>query len=370
MYFSCEKALLLQAVNIASRTVALKSSISALEGILVEAGDNLSLTGYNLETGIRTVIPAEVKEGGRIVLSARLFGEIIRRLPDDMIVFRSENNTVKITCGVSEFNILGTDAEEFPELPSVENNNRVVMQQSVLGDMIGQTLFCIATSQVRPVHTGSLFEVSMDGNLTIVSLDGFRMALRKEQVLEKECATDFSFVVPGASLSEVEKICGDSDKPVEIIPGERHIMFRFEDTTLISRRLEGEFLNYRQSIPKNSPITITVSRKNLLESVERVSLLISEKQKSPLRCTFGNQILSISTKTAIGDAHDECAITGDGEELEIGFNNRYLLEALRAAPADELKLEMNTPISPCNIVSADGSDHFLYMVLPVRLRAN
>ena len=370
MKFFCEKALLLQAVSTTSRTVAVKSSVHALEGILIEAGDQLYLTGYNLETGIRTLVPSEIQEKGRIVLAARLFGEIIRRLPDDLIRFESEGYIVNITCGNSKFSILGTDAEEFPELPAVEKNNRIRIGQRTLKSMISQTLFCVATTQARPIHTGSLFEVSEDGYLTIVSLDGFRLALRREPILEREGIPSISFVVPGASLSEVEKICGDTDEPADFVPGSRHIMFRMGETTLISRRLEGEFLNYRNSIPKNNPIAVLAERKVLVESVERVSLIITEKQKSALRCCFSGNTLTISTTTAVGFACDECLIHGDENEIEIGFNNRYLLEALRAAPADELRLEMNTPTFPCNIVPADGSENFLYMVLPVRLKAN
>lgn len=370
MKFSCEKVLLLQAINIASRTVAAKSSIHALEGILIEAETRLSLTGYNLETGIRTYVSADIQESGRIVLAARLFGDIIRRLPDDLIDIESRDYTVNITCGNSKFSILGTDAEEFPELPAVENNNRVTISQQTLKNMIGQTLFCVATTQARPIHTGSLFEISEDGYLTIVSLDGFRLALRREPILDKEGIPELSFVVPGAALSEVEKICSDTESPVDFVPGARHIMFRAGETTLISRRLEGEFLNYRNSVPKNNPIIVTAARKALMESVERVSLVITEKQRSPLRCCFKEDTLTISTTTAIGYAYDECPIQGNQNEIEIGFNNRYLLEALRAAPADELRLEMNTPTFPCNIVPADGSENFLYMVLPVRLRSN
>ena len=176
MKFSCEKALLLGAVSTASRAVAVKSSIPALEGILIEAGEQLRLTGYNLETGIRAAVPAEIREKGSLVLSARLFGEIIRKMPDDVVVFTSENYMVNIKCGLSEFNILGTDPEEFPELPSVEEQNGLTIGQPVLRSMIAQTLFAVSDNESRPVHTGSLFEVDESG-LTVVSVDGYRLAL-------------------------------------------------------------------------------------------------------------------------------------------------------------------------------------------------
>ncbi len=369
MKFSCEKALLLQAINTTSRAVASKSSITALEGILVEANEQLRLTGYNMETGIRTIVAADIREAGALVLSARLFGDIIRRLPDDIIYFESTQFKVVISCGASKFNILGMDPDEFPELPEVDYVNRVSMQQKKMKSIISQTLFCVATTMSRPIHTGSLFEVSEDNMLTVVSVDGFRLALRKEPLEEKEGIPSFSFVVPGAALSEVEKICDDSENKVEIFQGGRHIMFKVDQTTLIARRLEGEFLNYRRSIPWTNPIKLVVNRKSLMASVERVSLIINEKQKSPLHCTMGDQCMMIETSTSLGNAYDECIVAGDGNGMEIGFNNRYLMEALRAAPAEELQMEMNTAISPCVLVPADGSDSFLYMVLPVRIKS-
>ena len=369
MKFSCEKTLLQTAINVASRAVSPKSSIPALEGILLEAGTDLRLTGYNLETGIRTVVPAEIREEGCLVLSARLFGDIIRKLPDDVVVFSSQNYTVNIKCGMSEFNILATDAEEFPELPTVEYQNTIHLPQSTLKSMIGQTLFAVSDNESRPIHTGSLFEVGSDGQLTVVSVDGYRLALRREQTSAKEGAPEFSFVVPGAALSEVEKICGDVEDTAAVIQGARHVMFKMGETMLVSRRLEGEFLAYRQAIPRNNPISLVGDKRELLSSIDRVSLIITEKQKSPLHCTFSDGLLKIRTNTAIGNAYDECALTGDGKDLEIGFNNKYLMDALKNAPAEKVRLELNTPISPCVIVPAEGEETFIYMVLPVRLKA-
>ena len=322
MKFSCEKALLQAAISTTSRAVSPKSSIPALEGILLEAGSDLRLTGYNLETGIRTIVPADIREEGTLVLGARLFGEIVRKLPDDIVTFQSENYMVNIKCGMSEFNILGTDPEEFPELPTVEYQNSLILPQSKLKAMISQTLFAVSDNESRPIHTGSLFEV--DGNgLTIVSVDGYRLALRHEAIDKKEGAETFSFVVPGAALSEVEKICSDVDEPASVTQGARHVMFKVGDTMLVSRRLEGEFLAYRQAIPRNNTIHVEGDTRALLSSIDRVSLIISDKLKSPLRCVFDSNLLKISTKTAIGDAYDECPLSGDGGGLEIGFNNKY-----------------------------------------------
>jgi len=368
MKFSCEKALLQAAISTTSRAVSPKSSIPALEGILLEAGSDLRLTGYNLETGIRTIVPADIREEGTLVLGARLFGEIVRKLPDDIVTFQSENYMVNIKCGMSEFNILGTDPEEFPELPTVEYQNSLILPQSKLKAMISQTLFAVSDNESRPIHTGSLFEV--DGNgLTIVSVDGYRLALRHEAIDKKEGTETFSFVVPGAALSEVEKICSDVDEPASVTQGARHVMFKVGDTMLVSRRLEGEFLAYRQAIPRNNTIHVEGDTRALLSSIDRVSLIISDKLKSPLRCVFDSNLLKISTKTAIGDAYDECPLSGDGGGLEIGFNNKYLMDALKAAPADKVRLELTTGVSPCVILPTEGEENFLYMVLPVRLKA-
>ena len=368
MKFSCEKALLSAAVAVASRAVAAKSSIPAMEGILVEAGNQLRLTGYNLETGIQATVPAEITERGSLVLSARLFGEIVRKMPDDVVVFSANGYMVNIKCGMSEFNILGTDPEEFPELPTVDQQFSLTLGQPVLRSMIGQTLFAVSDNESRPVHTGSLFDVD-DNGLTVVSVDGYRLALRREPVDQRVGPAAFSFVVPGSALSEVEKICSGEDS-VTITQGVRHIMFQAGDIMLVCRRLEGEFLPYKNAIPRNNTVRVECDTRALLSSIERVSLIISEKLKSPLRCIFGDGLVSITTKTSIGDAADQCPIRGDGEGLEIGFNNKYLMDALKAAPADKLRLEFTSGVAPCVILPAEGEEKFIYMVLPVRLKAN
>lgn len=370
MNFSCEKALLQAAINTAGRTVASKSSIAALEGVLVEAKDGkLTLTGYNLETGIETTVEAQVGEEGSIVLSPRLFGDIVRNLPDDVVTYTSTGLNVNIKCGMSDYNILGLPADEFPELPVVDDGNGFFIPQSKLKSMIAQTIFAVSDNESRPIHTGSLFEVEGD-TLTMVSVDGYRLALRREQLTSTCGANAFSFVVPGVALREVEKICPDSDEPVSVTQGARHILFQAGNTVLIARRLEGEFLNYKQTIPRQNGVKVFGEKRALQTCVDRVSLIISEKLKSPLRCVFADGELRVRTKTAVGDAFDSCVVEGNGKDLEIGFNDRYLTEALRAAPADRLRLELNTPTAPCLLLPEKESDEsFLYMVLPVRLKA-
>lgn len=371
MKFSCEKALIQSAIATTSRATAPKSSIPALEGILLEADSELRLTGYNLETGIRTVVPAEIREGGSLVLSARLFGDIIRRLPDDIVSIATDGLTVHIQCGVSEFHIQGIDPEEFPELPAVEPQNALVLSRATLSDMINRTLFAVSNNDGRPILTGSLFEVV--GNvLTVVSVDGQRLALRREK-LEQAPNHDFSFVVPGMALGEVRGICGDGEETVSITTGARHILFRMGSTLLVTRRLEGEFLNYRQSISWKSDIKLVADVRQLMTSIDRVGLILHENTKNPLRCIVGDGCIYLSSVTAIGNASDQCPVEGSGDDLHIGFNHRFMMDALKAVPAEKAKLLMGTPSTPCIIVPVDepeGEEAFLFMVLPVRMSAS
>ena len=368
MKFSCEKALLQSAVMTAGRVVASKSSILALEGVLVEAEkDGLRVSGYNLETGIVTNVEANVVKTGAIVLSARLFGEIIRKLPDDVVSVETEGNAVHITCGPTSFDILSSSAEEFPELPQVDAGSSLNITQGNLRSMISKVIFAVSDNESRPIHTGALFEVG-DDDLTMVAVDGYRLALRREKLVSKSGPATYNFVVPGAALSEVDKICADSDEEVRITCGARHITFEMGPTLLVARRLEGEFLNWRQTIPKNNSVALEVNTSDLQISIDRASLIINEKLKSPLRCKFEDGSLSITSRTAIGSAFDRCPISGDGKGLEIGFNNRFLMDAVKAAPSGTVRMELNTPTSPCLLLPTEG-DGFLYMVLPVRLKA-
>ena len=370
MKFSCEKALLQNAISVTSRAVAQKSSIPALEGLLLQAGEEgLTVSGYNMQTGIRARVSAGVEEPGEIVLNARLFGDIIRRMPDDIVTFTAgEKLQVRLLCGDADFDIPGLSAADYPDLPEVEDEYAVCLQRKTLRAMIEEVAFAVSTNESRPVHTGVLFEIG-EGGLTMAAVDGFRLAVRKEP-LEKLEGGAFSFVAPGPALNEVKSICGDVEDLAEITLGRRHILFTVGDVELICRRLEGEFLDYKNAIPRKNPITVTGDAKALIESIDRVSVVISDKLKSPVRCVFDHNKIFFSAKTANGEAKDVCPIEGDGQGLEIGFNNRYLMEALRYAPADKVKIELNTGVSPAIIVPTEGEENFLYMVLPVRLKAS
>ena len=366
--FSCEKVLLQNAIAVTSRAVAQKSSIPALEGLLLRAEQELTVSGYNMQTGIRTRVAADVTDRGEIVLNARLFGDIIRRMPDDVVTLSvDEKLMVHLSCGDADFDILGLSAADYPDLPEVEDEYAVSLQQRTLRAMIEEVAFAVSTNESRPVHTGALFEIT-DAGLTMVAVDGFRLAIRREP-LEKLEGGAFSFVAPGAALNEVKSICGDVEDLATVTLGKRHILFEVGETELICRRLEGEFLDYKNAIPRKNPINVIVDTKSLIESIDRVSVVISDKLKSPVRCTFDHDKLLLSARTGNGEARDVCRLSGDGNGLEIGFNNRYLMEALRYAPADTVRMELNTGVSPAIIVPVDGKENFLYMVLPVRLKS-
>ena len=367
MKFCCEKALLLNGVNTAARAVAAKSSVPALEGILLEAGaEGLRMTGFNLELGIYEDTEAEVTESGAVVLNARLLGELLRRLPDETVIVETEEEAVRIRCGRSEFNLLGIPADEFPELPQVDDRYSVALEERTLREMIEGTLFAASTNEARPIYTGALFDLEGD-RLTLVAVDGYRLALRRVSGLPESSPT--SFVIPGSALDHVGKILQDREDLVTVTVGAKHAMFVMGGAVLITRRLEGEFLDYKKVVPKEQPIRFKVDVQQLRESVERVSLIINEKMKSPIRCVFGTGIVSLSAATALGTAADQCAIDGDGKDTEIGFNNRYLIDALRHSPASRVQVELASGIAPCLMTPEDGGDWFLYMVLPVRLRA-
>ena len=367
--FSCEKALLQSAIAVAGRAVAQKSSIPALEGLLIHVDSQLTVSGYNMQTGIRTKVSADVVSGGDIVLNARLFGDIIRRMPDDVVTFSADDRMmVHLSCGDADFDILGLSAADYPELPDVEDEFAITLQQKKLRAMIEEVAFAVSFNESRPVHTGALFEINEKG-LTMVAVDGFRLAVRRESV-DRIDGGAFSFVAPGSALNEVKSICADTEDPAEITLGKRHILFEVGQTQLICRRLEGEFLDYKNAIPRKNPITVIADTKSLIGSIDRVSVVISEKLKSPVRCLFEHDKVTLSAKTGNGEAKDVCRLSGDGDGLEIGFNNRYLMEALRYAPADTVKIELNTGISPAIIVPVDGEENFLYMVLPVRLKSS
>ena len=313
MKFTVEKRLLNEAVTNLQRAVSSKTSIPALEGILIRSEENrLILTAYDLEIGMQTELPAIISAPGAIILTAKLFAEIVRRSPDeDITIDVDDRNTATITSGVSCFTIIGMDSAEFPELPKITDADTIKMPQELLKSMI---------------------------------------------------------VVPGKTLSEVLKLLKDSEGEVEICPSRRHILFRIDNYTVISALLEGEFLDYKSALPKDKKTEVTVSTRTMIESVERVSLLITDRLKSPVRCVIGEDTVKLFCTTTMGRATDQISAEISGDQLEIGFNNKYLLDALRAAETDEVRLQLGGPISPMLVLPKEG-DAFSFLVLPVRLRS-
>ena len=367
MRFTCEKSMLVTGLNITGRTVAQKSSLSVIEGILCKAGHGLSLTGYNMETAITYQIDAEVSDPGECILPARLFGDIIRRLPEGPVtVVVDDNFKVSIRSGYASFSISAESAEDYPELPDVGSGRSISIPQSALKDLIGGTIFAVSENQGRPIHTGVKFEVE-DTTISAIAVDGFRLA-RKTYHTEDATGRTMSFVVPAQGLKEVEKILTDSDDAVAFTLGQKHILFQIGNATLVCRLLEGDFLDWRRVVPTNCPIKLTAHVSDLTSSIERVGLIVSEKYKSPVRCVFGNQVLNLRTNTTIGAAEDQCSIAGDGKELEIGFNVRYLADALRAIPSEEVVLELTNGLSPIVLTPAEDKYDYSYMVLPVRIK--
>ena len=369
MRFTCEKSFLVTGLNITGRTVAQKSAISAMEGILCKAGDGLNLTGFNMETAISYQIDAEVSDPGECVLPARLFGDIVRRLPEGPVtVVVDDNHKVSIRAGYASFTISAESAEDYPELPDVGTGRSIRIPQNALKELIAGTIFAVSENQGRPIHTGVKFEVE-DNIISAIAVDGFRLA-RRTYHCEEATGRTLSFVVPAQGLKEVEKILQDTDEDAAFTLGAKHILYQLGNATLICRLLEGEFLDWRRVVPTNSPIKMVANVAELASSIERVGLIVSEKYKSPVRCVFSDQVLLLKTNTTIGAAEDRCSLAGDGKELEIGFNVRYLADALRAIPSEEVVLELTNGLSPIVLTPVEEKYDYSYMVLPVRIKTN
>ena len=364
MKFKCFRTDLATSVSNVSRAVSAKATIPALEGVLIKAyGSNLNISGYNLEIGITTDIDATVENEGEIVLSAKLFLDIVRRLPEEIVSIETDERMVTyISCGNADYQIVGMSSVEYPDLPSFDQTDSVTVGESILRDMIRQTVYAVSDNMSKPIYTGSLYELS-DGMFTIVAIDGYRMAIRSEAV---DCDSKTSFVVPGKTQLEILKLLGDGEEAVNIIIGQRHIAFQVKNYRVISRLIEGSFLDYRSTIPKDSKTELVINTRMLIDSVERMSLLNNERVQSPVRCKFSGNTIKLSCASAVGKANDEISVPIIGESIEIGFNNRYMLDALRNTDTDEVKLTLNSPVSPIVIRPVKG-DSFINIVVPMRL---
>ena len=366
MKIICNTSILAEACNIVQRGVPQKSTLPATEGILLSAKNSkLTLTGYDLEVGITTTIECSTEAEGSIVLNARLLCDILRRLPSQTVTINCDNhNLCKITSGESEFSVVGIPADDYPELPTVSGGIPFSIKQGILKNMVKQTIFAVAVQDIKPVHKGIKFEVESN-NLRLISCDGFRLAIRNEAI--EYAGDDMTFVVPAKTLSEVVKLTDDDDANIIFSIGKKFILFEIGNYRIVSRLLEGEFFNYKNAIPLESTTKARVNLKLILDSVERTSLLITSKIKSPVRCIFDDNTIRISSATSLGAATDKIPAAIEGKRLEIGFNNTYLTDCLRTVDVDEVKIELSSPVSPIIVKPVEG-DNFIFLIIPMRLK--
>lgn len=364
MKISCLRSDLQTAISNVSRAVSAKSTIPALEGVLVKAHeDKLNISGYNLEIGITTDIEATVQEEGEIVISARLFFDIVRNLPEEILTIETDDRLViYINCGAADYKITGISSVEYPDLPTFEQTDGITLASKTLREMIRQTVYAVSENTAKPIYTGSLFEIE-NSVLTIVAIDGYRMAVRRENV---QSDSETSFIVPGKTQLEILKLLGDEEEPVDMIIGQRHITFRVKNYRVISRLIEGIFIDYKTTIPDVAKTEVVINVKRLMNSVERMSLMNNERMQSPVRCKFFGDEIKFSCASAVGSASDNIHVPIMGEKVEIGFNNRYMLDALKNVDTDEVKLELNGSVSPIVIKPVKG-DNFVCIVVPMRL---
>jgi len=369
MQFICYKDKILKALNSVVKGVASKTTMPILEGILIQTNDNdIKLTTYDLEIGIEYVMECEVKEQGSTVVNAIMFSEIIRKLPDTEIsITVNENNLLEIECEGSLYKLATMKPDEFPELPKIEVEKSIEIEQNSLKNMIRKTIFAVSTEESRPIFTGCLFEVN-ENKLNVVAVDGFRLALRSE-VLDKE-ANDFKAVIPGKTLNEVNKIISDSFDKVKIGVSKNQALFEMDNCKVVTRILDGEFLNYKSVIPNNWETRVRVNKNNIQNSFERISLIsasvVEKEKKYPVKVSVDIGKILISCTNQTGDAKEELYVSTEGKNLEAGFNPKYFLDSLKAIDDEEVFIQFGTSISPCIIKSVETND-YVYMILPIRL---
>ena len=367
MKFTVEKRLLNEAVTNLQRAVSSKTSIPALEGILIRSEENrLILTAYDLEIGMQTELPAIISAPGAIILTAKLFAEIVRRSPDeDITIDVDDRNTATITSGVSCFTIIGMDSAEFPELPKITDADTIKMPQELLKSMIRQTLFAVADSTAKPIHQGSLFKIE-SGNLDVVSVDGYRLALRREAI---NYANNTEFVVPGKTLIEISKILsGETEDEVSIFFTKNHIVFEFDDTVVVSRLIEGEYFRIDQMLSSDYETKIQVNKKELLDCIDRATLLVKESDKKPIILSITDDNIELKIQSQIGSMDEEIDINKEGKDIMIGFNPRFLIDALRVIDDETVDIYLMNPKAPCFI--RDDEENYTYLILPVNISQN
>ena len=364
MIFICEKQKLQEGISIANKAITGKTTMPILEGIYINAkNEGLTLIGSDMDVSIETKVDADILEEGMIVIDARIFGEIIRKLPNsDIKIETLENDIIQITCEKSVFNLVYMNGEDYPALPSINENLSVEVSQNILKNMIKGTSFAIAQDETRPILQGILFEVK-NKNLNLVALDGYRLAVRSE-FLDND--NEIEVVIPGKTLNEVSKILEDVSDIVKITFTNNHILFNLNNTKVISRLLDGKFVNYSSLLPQEHKILVDVNKQQLQSCIERASLMAKDSNSNLIKLEVQEENMIITSNSQLGKVREELTINLQGEPIQIAFNSRYFLEGLKNVDDDEVKLEMTSSVSPC-VIKCKNTDNSKYLVLPVRL---
>ena len=367
MKLICSKSNLLHGVNIVSKAVPTRTTMAILECILIDASANeIKLTANDMELGIETKIEGEIAERGIIALDAKIFSEIVRKLPDSDVVIETDSNfKTTITCEKSKFNIVGKSGDDFSYIPFIERNECISISQFTLKEVIRQTIFSIADNDNNKLMTGELFEIE-ENQLKVVSLDGHRISIRNIEL--KNNYDHKKVVVPGKTLQEVSKILpGNAEEEVNIFLSENHIVFEFDDTTVVSRLIEGEYFKIEQMLSSDYDTKVKINKRELLDCIDRATLLVKEGDKKPIimNITDGNMELKINS--FIGSMNEDIDITKEGKDILIGFNPNFFIDALRVIDEEEVSLYMVNPKAPCFIKDDEGK--FIYLILPVNFNA-
>ena len=363
MKIVCKKSNLLSGVQIVSKAVPSKTTMSILECILIDTRNGeIKLTANDMELGIETIIDGEIIEKGMIALDAKIFLEIVRKLPDnDITIDTNDSYKTTITCEKAKFNIIGKSGEDFSFLPEIEKNDSVIISQFTLKEVIRQTIFSIADNENNKLMTGELFEINND-TLKVVSLDGHRISIRK--IVLKNTYNDKKVVVPGKTLNEISKILsGDMDKDVSIYFTDRHILFEFDRTIVVSRLIEGEYFKIDQMLSSDYETKVKINKKELLDCIDRATLLVKEGDKKPVIINISDSAMELKMNSTVGSMDEEIDITKEGKDLMIGFNPKFLIDSLRVIDDEEVDLYMVNPKAPCFIRNTEES--YIYVILPV-----
>ena len=366
MIFTTDRQMLSEAVSFLSRVVSGKAAVPVLEGILVSAKNGqVELSSYNLETGMNKTVPAVIKEEGSIVISAKFFNSILHSMNGEEVNFTSDDRLMcHLSSGTAVFDMMGMAAVDFPELPTVAEGKIINIKAGFLKEMVRQTIFAVAPVEgTRPILTGLCFKIE-DGTLQLVAIDGFRLAIRREKVAIPE---DMTFVVSGKAVSEVVKMLNDDEEDVEINIGRRHVLFSFRGYTFISRLLDGEFIDYKKTIPEKFSQRLVFNTREIIDILERISLIISDNFTNPIRFIVKENETVFSCATSVGRATERMDIELEGVPFEIGLNSKYLLEALRACDYERVSFNFNGG-SAAVVIEPEQDDAFTYMIMPMRLK--